>query len=130
MAALVNHSYVNLADDNIAGEQANNVTTIANHSYVNIHDVYVDASYICIFWRCTCETQIAQIKTMLLYLQEHRDLKARIAQIIKSTEETQYSPAVSAPKANKYSFQTRPYNDDDDEEPVMDDEELHSLLGV
>ena len=59
-----------------------------------------------------------------------RDLEARIAQIIKSTEETTYSPATPPPRHNKYSFQTRPYNEDDGEEAVMDDEELHSLLGV
>lgn len=70
--------------------------------------------------------------TFVWIFQEHRDLEARIAQIIKSTEEASYgSPAFEPPpKPSKYSFQTRPYNEDDDEEQVMDDEELHSLLGV
>ena len=66
-----------------------------------------------------------------LSFQEHRDLEARIAQIIKSTEEKTYEPvAQPPPHRNKYAFQTRPYNEDDGEEAVMDDEELHSLLGV
>jgi len=63
--------------------------------------------------------------------EEHRDLEARIAQIIKSTEETQYNPEPAEPRRrSRYAFQTRPYNEDDGEEAVMDDEELHSLLGV
>lgn len=67
--------------------------------------------------------------------QEHRDLEARIAQIIKSAESTTSEAPPAAParpqaKRDRHNFQTRPYNDDEEEEVVMDDEELHSLLGV
>ena len=58
-------------------------------------------------------------------------MEARIAQIIKNTETVEFSDRkfTSPRRHNKYSFETRPYNDND-EEAVMDDEELHSLLGV
>ena len=66
--------------------------------------------------------------------QEHRDLDARIAQIIENAKETTYSaPSFPQPlsrRARKERMQTKPYNDNDEEEAVMDDEELHTLLGV
>lgn len=66
---------------------------------------------------------------------EHRDLEARIAQLIKNTDSSTLDPSypavTSVAKHHKQNLQTQPYNDDDEEqEPVMDDEELHSLLGV
>lgn len=81
------------------------------------------------------------------------DLETRIAQIIKGVEETEReseaaaamaaaapptssassstSKSRSSKKDSKQAFQTRPYNEDGHgEENVMDDEELHNLLGV
>ena len=88
-----------------------------------------------------------------LLLQEHGDLETRIAQIIKGVEATEReaseeaaavaaaaAAAAAAPTSSKQrkkdskqaAFQTRPYNDGagGEEDHVMDDEELHSLLGV
>ena len=76
---------------------------------------------------------LAEHVMCILFFQEHRDLEARIAQIIKSTEEAVQKPApkyVPPPRksSHKYSTHTRPYNEN--EEDVMDDDELHNLLGV
>ncbi|KAK2156576.1 hypothetical protein LSH36_209g01010 [Paralvinella palmiformis] len=67
--------------------------------------------------------------------EEHRDLEARIAQLIKNTDSSTLDPSyptvTSGSKHHKQNLQTQPYSEDDEEqEPVMDDEELHSLLGV
>ena len=62
------------------------------------------------------------------FFQEHRDLEARIAQIIKNTEEVKVAVVTKPKRKDKYAFQTRPY--DETEESVIDDDELHSLLGV
>ena len=64
------------------------------------------------------------------------DLEARIAQIMKSVEEDKIKYSQAAPpkdaktprKRKSAAFKTRPL--DEGEEAVMDDEELHSLLGV
>ena len=67
---------------------------------------------------------------------ESRDLEARLAQIIKDVEQDKrkYSSEVpeerSPRKRHKKSFKTRQYDETGGEEAAMDDEELHSLLGV
>eukprot|EP00106_Octopus_bimaculoides_P008649 XP_014776091.1 PREDICTED: enolase-phosphatase E1-like [Octopus bimaculoides] len=74
-------------------------------------------------------------------LEEHRDLEARIAQIIKGTESYGYEEPqhptnqLEQNTKNKHTDSTpftAPANEEEeeDDEPVMDDEELHSLLGV
>ena len=86
-------------------------------------------------------------------VQEPMDLETRIAQIIKGVEATErkseeeaaaVAMAAAAPsttstsgksrsskKDSRQAFQTRPYNEEaTGGEDVMDDEELHSLLGV
>ncbi len=74
------------------------------------------------------ELDFFNINTRKIFLfQEHRDLEARIAQIIQNTEATK-PKSFKPKKKDKSAFQTRPYNEH--EEGVMDDEELHSLLGV
>jgi hypothetical protein len=68
--------------------------------------------------------------------QEHRDLDARIAQIIQNAKgNLSYTPPPvqhhrHTRRERKERMQTKPYNENDAEESVMDDEELHSLLGV
>ena len=74
-------------------------------------------------------------------LQEHGDLDSRIAQLIKIDNSVDTFPAVAAAaasvvtapaaptKPNKQNLRTQPYNEEEGE-AVMDDEELHSLLGV
>ena len=68
-------------------------------------------------------------------MQEHVDLESRIAAIIKGVEESEKQNEAQPPppkhrKRDKQQFQTKPYNDGGEDEPIMDDEELHSLLGV
>lgn len=68
--------------------------------------------------------------------QEHLDLDARIAQIIENAKGNTsiVASSLSQPhqsrRARKERLQTKPYNENDEEEAVMDDEELHTLLGV
>ena len=71
---------------------------------------------------------------IFISFQEPRDLEERIQLIIKGVEEEnkKYSNAPKQPsprKRHRHSLKTRPYSDGN-EESVMDDEELHSLLGV
>ena len=63
------------------------------------------------------------------------DLETRIAAIIKGVEESEkQNEAQPRPpkhrKRDKQQFQTKPYNEGAEEEAIMDDEELHNLLGV
>ena len=114
------------------------ITPVMNLHFLQFAVLSISSDIKCYIWlqvilffsfQPICNARL--LKLYLIYFQEHRDLEARIAQIIKSTEETPYTPPARPPhKAHKYSFQTRPYNENDEEEAVMDDEELHSLLGV
>ena len=64
---------------------------------------------------------------------ESRDLEARLAQIIKDVEEDKRkydAPEERSPRKRKKAFKTRQYDENCGEEAAMDDEELHSLLGV
>lgn len=77
-----------------------------------------------------------------LFIKEHRDLEARIAQIIKSTE-SESPKAVTPPKpklpdppvvTDEDEIDQEEEEEEEDiqseEDPIMDDDELHSLLGV
>lgn len=81
-----------------------------------------------------------------LFFQERQDLDARIAEIIKETDSfhSAYDPSQAPYDASDYSSPNKPkpvssvetepatttQEEESDSEPVMDDDELHNLLGV
>ena len=62
--------------------------------------------------------------------QGHLDLESRIARLMSITKETKPASKHHAKDKNSHRSKSKSRHRHDDEESVMDDEELHCLLGI